>query len=90
MAVVTPWRLEFGIVWVRTECVEYEMSMRHGDLFEMALLADDLSAAVLAASGMQVCVQANGWAAVPAGGNPRAVCDALDRALSALLEQAAA
>lgn len=81
----TPWRFEFGILWVRTECTEQELTMRHADLFEMAALADDLSAAMLADTGLQVCVQPNGWAAVPPGADPRAVCDAIDRALAEVL-----
>lgn len=86
----TPWRFEFGIMWVRTECTEHEMEMRHADLFEMAALADDVNAAVLDATGMQVCMQPNGWAATPAGADPRKVEDAIDRALTTVLEGAAA
>lgn len=86
----TPWRLEFGILWVRTECTEHELTMRRANLFEMAALADDLSAAVLTDIGLQVCIQSNGWAAVPSGADPREVCDAIDRALAHVLAGAGA
>lgn len=85
-----PFRLEFGLLWVRTECTVHELGLLAGDLAEMAALADDVNAAVLDAAGLQVCMQPNGWAAVPAGADPREVCDTIDRGLAAVLEGAAA
>lgn len=87
---MAPIRLEFGIVWVRTDFTDYEMEMRYGNLFEMAALADDVNTAVLDATGEQVCMQANGWAVCPPGWSPERTRDTIDRALAAVLEGAAA
>jgi len=85
-----PIRLEYGIVWVRTDCVDHELEQRRGDLSEMASLADDVNAAALDLAGVQVCMQPNGWAACPPGADPAETMDAIDRALAAVLEWEAA
>lgn len=85
---MAPIRLEFGIAWVRTDCTDHQLDMLGGDLFEMAALADDVNAAVLDATGAQICMQANGWAACPPGWTPEQTRDAIDRALAAISEGA--
>jgi len=82
----TPWRLEFGHLWVRTECSEATLDALAGDMVEMSAFADDVNAAVVDATGLQVCMLPNGWGVCPEGADPREVCDQIDRALPVLAE----
>lgn len=72
-----------GRTWVRTRrTVEYWAEL--ADVRECADTADDVNQMVVDNTGMQVMMQANGWAIVPEGCWDFQVADAVDTALGVL------
>lgn len=72
-----------GTAWVRTsKTIEFWADL--GDPQECAHTADDINAMVLDNTGMQVAMQANGWALVPDGRLDYQVADAIDTCLGVL------
>lgn len=78
----------YGRTWVRTtRTVEYWANL--AELQEYADTADDINAMVLDNTGMQIAMQANGWAIVPDGCHDFQVADAIDTGLGVLEDIAA-
>lgn len=78
----------YSRTWVRTRrTVEYWAEL--ADVRECAGTADDVSQMVVDNTGMQIMMQANGWATVPDGCHDFQVADAVDTAIGVLEDIAA-
>ena len=75
----------FGRQWVRTNMTMRYLSLCN-ELTEFAEFADDINATVLDGPGLQVCMQANGWAVVPEGIRPEYAAALIDTAVEMVVE----
>ena len=77
---------ELGHTWIRSVQTEMLLDLFDGDLSEMAAYVDDVNAAVLDASGLQIVMQANGWAVVPEGQEAAHIAAVIDMAHGVVAE----
>ena len=82
----------FGRTWIRTNMTIGALALIE-ELADAVDFADEVNATVLEGTGLQVCMQANGWAYVDSGANgpgsaPEYVAAVIDVAIEMISEEA--
>lgn len=77
----------FGRIWIRTNMTIGALALIE-ELADAVDFADEVNATVLDGPGLQVCMQANGWAYVAPGSAPEYVAAVIDVAIEMISEDA--